>query len=94
MVVQNPERPRRPHRVFVQIREHLLTAPEASIDEQNNADGLRPKLRPVPKDLLNRRSAMLAIIDHKTSIHRNAEHTDVFLCSILASGDEANLTVN
>ena len=93
MVVEHLQRPSGPNGVPVQIREHLLGALDPRVDEQDHRDRLVAQLRTITKCLLNRRAAMLTVIDDEAGLQRNAKHPEMLLIA-LSEGLKGHLAVD
>lgn len=69
VVIQNPDGRRRPDRMSIEVREHLLTPLESPIHEQHNCNGFVAQRRILVKSLLDGRSPMLPVVHNEPSRH-------------------------
>ena len=56
----------------VQVGEHLLGALEAGVEEEHQRDALVRKAR-VLLQRLDRRAAVLPVVDHEAGVHRDSQ---------------------
>ena len=77
MVVEDAQRFRGPHRVTVQVCEHLLRALQPAIQKEDDRDALVSEIRILPQRVLDGRPTVLSIVDEELRLHRNMERSNL-----------------
>lgn len=78
----------------VEVGEHLLAAPQATVQEEDDRDGLVGQVRVLPDRGLNGGPAVLPVVDDEAGVHRDVEAPHFVGLACVAVGHEADVPVN